>query len=104
MNRWNLFFSEVEITLEEFLLRAVAEGCGLQKQIDPLVVRHVHKCLEYGALLVTGSVDHKVVTLLVFLLRGFNTYELFLSRHVTGIGSTLNTWSTFSFSCFMNLD
>lgn len=86
MNRWNLFFPEEEISLEEFLLRAVAEDCGLQKQIDRLIVRHARKCLEYGALLVTGSVDHKVVSLLVFLLcplHGFNTYGLFLSRRVT---------------------
>lgn len=67
--------------LVECLLRAVAEAQnrGLQKQIDPWIVRHVHKCLKCGALLVTGSVDHKVVSLIVFLLcplHGFNTYEL----------------------------
>jgi len=67
--------------LVEFVLRAVQkpqENCGQQKQIDPWIVRQVHKCLQYGALLVTRSVDHKVVSLEVFLLcplHRFHKYE-----------------------------
>lgn len=70
----------------EFLLKAVAEARGkpkenhgLQKQIGPWIVRHVQKCLKYDALLATGSVGHKVVSLIVFVLcplHGFNMYEL----------------------------
>lgn len=52
-----------------FLPRAAAGG---QRKLwiagaDRFLERHVHKCPKQGALLVTESVDHNVVSLIVFM-------------------------------------